>query len=215
LLVFIDADCIPQQDCLAELASCVAASSDRNYFQLHLVGEKSNLAGRAEELRLIATQDFLRQPDGRIRFLNTAGFAIRRSSVDVENGLFDERALRGEDTLLLASLLQRNQLPQFVPSAIVQHAIDMSVLQCLAKDLRSALLEARTHAIISSGEVSVRVSHPERLEMLCSIWKISKDESIGRAAWLLLVARQTVRLVILALCEILPGYHAHQTVAVD
>ena len=46
------------------------------------------------------------QPDGRIRYLNTAGFAIRRTAVNVEEGLFDPVAIRAEDTLLLANLMK-------------------------------------------------------------------------------------------------------------
>jgi glycosyltransferase involved in cell wall biosynthesis len=209
VLVFVDADCVPQNDCLAALAACVKASSS-DYFQLRLAGEKSNPASRAEELRLIATQDFLLQSDGRIRFLNTAGFAVRRTAVDTVNGLFEERALRGEDTLLLADLLRRNQLPLFVPSAVVRHVINMSVMQCLSKDVRTALLEAKTHAIIATRDIGVRIGYPERFRMLRSMWEISKDDSIGRAACLLLVARQMVRLVILAVCEVLPGYHSQR-----
>ena len=201
LLVFIDADCIPRRDCIAELASFVGTSPRRDYFQLRLAGEESTLAGRAEELRLIVTQDFLRQTDGTIRFLNTAGFAIRRSSVDVVNGLFDERVMRGEDTILFARLLLQNQFPAFVSAAVVQHRIEMSIFQCLLKDVRSALLESKTQAIISMSGASVRVSNLERFEMLRSMWKLSKQPSIGRAACFLLIARQMVRFLILAVCE--------------
>lgn len=215
LLVFIDADCLPESDCLAALASCVAVSPGCNYFQLHLAGEPSNLAGRAEELRLIVTQDFLLQPDGRIRYLNTAGFAIRRSAVDTGKGLFYERVQRGEDTLLLANLLQRNQLPLFVPSAVIRHTIDLGVLQCLWKDVRSALAEAKTQAIIATKGVSVRVSHLERFEMLRAIWCVSKSKTIGRAACLLLIARQAIRFVILAVCEVLPGSRLRGTVVLN
>jgi glycosyltransferase involved in cell wall biosynthesis len=203
ILVFVDADCIPHVDCLAALASCIAESPRDNYFQLHIAGELSTLAGRAEELRLIAIQDFLLQPDGHIRYLNTSGFAIRRSCIDIEKGLFDERVQRGEDTLLLANLIQRNQLPFFVPSAIVRHAVDLSVLQCLLKTARSAFMQAATYAIIAGKKVNVRVSHRERIQVARSIWCISKSKSIGRRAWLLLVVRQTLRFVILAVCGIL------------
>lgn len=51
--------------------------------------------GRAEELRLRVFQEHMLLPDGRIRYLNTAGFAIRRARVKIEVGLFDPVALRG------------------------------------------------------------------------------------------------------------------------
>jgi hypothetical protein len=67
------------------------------------------------------------QPDGSIRYLNTAGFAIRRKGADVAAGLFEPVARRAEDTLLLANLMRRGQLPLFVPDAIVEHAIPLSL----------------------------------------------------------------------------------------
>jgi glycosyltransferase involved in cell wall biosynthesis len=204
ILFFIDADSIPQDDCLSALGECIAASPSDNYFQLCLAGIRSTLAGRAEDLRLIATQDFLLQPDGCIRYLNTAGFAVRRSCVAAEKGLFDERALRAEDTLLLANLKRNNTLPIFVRSAIVRHATNLSVAACLRKSVRSALLEARTHSIIATLGVEVLMNHRERFGMLRSIWSISKTESIGRGACILLVARQMLRLLTLTAWRILP-----------
>jgi glycosyltransferase involved in cell wall biosynthesis len=203
ILLFIDADSIPQNNCLAALGEYITAAPSRNYFQLCLAGIRSTLAGRAEDLRLIATQDVLLQPDGSIPYLNTAGFAIRRSCVDLEKGLFDERALRAEDTLLLANLKRNNQLPLFVRSAVVRHATNLSVAECLRKSVRSARLEARTHAIIATLGVHVLMSHRMRFRMLRSIWKISKTKSIGRGACVLLVARQTLRFVTLFVCRIL------------
>jgi len=64
----------------------------------------------SEELRLATFQEHALQPDGRIRYLNTAGFAIRRARRKPD-GLFDPVAQRGEDTLLLANLMKRDELP--------------------------------------------------------------------------------------------------------
>src|SRR5579863_5563575 len=88
VLVFVDADCRLRTNCLAALSSTVANSPQHDCFQLRLVGNCSNLVGRAEELRLITFQNHMLQKDGRIRYLNTAGFAIRRAKVDVETGVF-------------------------------------------------------------------------------------------------------------------------------
>ena len=49
---------------------------------------------------------------------------IRNSTnarVDIEAGVFYTGAIRAEDTLLLAELIQRRELPLFVSNAIVQH----------------------------------------------------------------------------------------------
>jgi glycosyltransferase involved in cell wall biosynthesis len=197
VLVFVDADCKLQTDCLAELASTITHYPKHNYFQLRLIGDRSGLVGRAEELRLITLQNHLLQPDGCIRYLNTAGFAIRRVTANIEGGVFDPQAVRAEDTLLLANLMQGGELPLFVPNAIVQHAIPLSLIGCFRKDIRSAYLEGRTFDLIASKGVRIRVSHRERLSMLWSMWKTSKQQSIGRSAWFVLAARQALRWVVL------------------
>jgi glycosyltransferase involved in cell wall biosynthesis len=197
VLLFADADCKLQANCLAELASSITQSPQHNCFQLRLIGDRSGLVGRAEELRLITLQNHLLQPDGSIRYLNTAGFAIRRIRANIAGGVFDPVAVRAEDTLLLANLMQGGELPLFVPNAIVQHAIPLSLFECLRKDVRSAYLEGRTFGIIASKGVRIRVTHRERLSMLCSMWNTSKQQSIGRAAWFVLAARQALRSIVL------------------
>jgi hypothetical protein len=154
------------------------------------------LVGKAEELRLLTIQNHMLQPNGCIRYLNTAGFAIRHSRVDVQRGLFDPVALRAEDTLLLSNLMQAGELPFFVPDAIVQHATPFSLMERLWKSIRSAYLEGRTYEIIASRGVRIRVSHRERLSMLWSMWKASGQPSIGRSAWFVLVAKQALQRMI-------------------
>ena len=190
VLLFVDADSRLQITCLAALSATIARSPRHNCFQLRLVGDCSSLVGRAEELRLANFQDHMLQPDGRIRYLNTAGFAIRRGKADIENGVFDPNALRGEDTLLLANLMQIGELPLFVPDAVVEHCVPLSLMESLRKDIRSGNLERRTYDIISSRGVRVRLTHGERLKLLLSMWKTARRDSIGRSAWFVLVARQ-------------------------
>jgi len=193
VLVFVDADCRFQANCLAALGSAITASREHSSFQLHLIGDCSRLVGKVEQLRLITLQNHLLQPNGCIRYLNTAGFALRRSRVDVEKEVFNPVALRGEDTLLLTDLMRDGELPLFLPDAVVQHAIPLSVVACVRKDFRSAYLEARTYELMSRKGVRIRVSHGERLRMLVSMWKTSRQDSIGRLAWFLLVGRQALR----------------------
>jgi glycosyltransferase involved in cell wall biosynthesis len=190
VLLFVDADSRLEGNCLEALSSTIAKSPQHDCFQLRLVGNCSSLVGRAEELRLVNFQDHMLQPDGRIRYLNTAGFAIRRTRVDIETAVFDPAALRGEDTLLLAKLMQVGELPLFVPDAIVEHCVPLSLMDSLRKDFRSAKLENGTYATIASKGVRVRVTHRERLKLLASMWKTARRESIGRSAWFVLVVRQ-------------------------
>ena len=204
VLVFVDADCKFQPDCLATLSATVAQSPQHNCFQLHLVGDCSGIVGRTEELRLITLQNHLLQPNGCIRYLNTAGFAIRRGKVNMERGVFDPVAVRAEDTLLLANLIEAGELPLFVPNATVQHAIPLSLMDCFRKDIRSAPLDARTYNIIAAQGVRFRVGQQERLRMLLAMWKTSRQHSIGRLAWFVLAARQAPRMIVLFLRNVTP-----------
>jgi glycosyltransferase involved in cell wall biosynthesis len=197
VLVFVDADSRFRINCLAALGSTITNSPQHNSFQLHLIGDCSGPVGRAEELRLITLQNHMLEPNGCIRYLNTAGFAIRRTRVDVEGGVFDCRALRAEDTLLLANLMQGGELPLFVPNATVQHATPLSVVDCLGKEIRSAYQEGRTYNLIASMGVRIRLSHRERLSMLLSMWKTSGRRSIGRSAWFVLATRRALHLIAL------------------
>ncbi len=196
ILIFADADSRFQMDCLAVLSKIIVDSSQHDYFQLHLVGDCSGLVGKAEQLRLITFQEYMLQLDGCIRYLNTAGFAVRRSRVDIDKGLFDPAAVRAEDTFLLANLIHAGKLPLFVANAIVQHSIHLSFGQCLRKDMWSAFLEARVYALIASKGVRIQVSYRDRMMLLWSMWKASAHHSIGRLAWFALVMRQGLRLVI-------------------
>jgi len=203
VLLFLDADSRLQTNCLAALDSAITDSTQHKFFQLHLIGDCTRMVGRAEELRLKTLQNHMLQPNGCIRYLNTAGFAIRRSRVDTQRGIFDPVALRAEDTVLLADLMQLGELPLFVPNAIIQHATPLSFLESLAKSIRSAYLEGRTYEIIASKGIRIRVSHRERLSMLAYMWKSSGQHSIGRSAWFVVVARQALQRIISLIYHVL------------
>jgi glycosyltransferase involved in cell wall biosynthesis len=192
ILLFVDADCRLQTNCLAALASTIAASPPNNYFQLRLIGDCSRFIGKTEHLRLTTLQNQTLRPSGCMQYLNTAGFAIRRCAVPIGRGLFDSVALRGEDTLLLADLIQRGDLPFFVADAVVQHEVPPSVLGCFRKDIRSAFLEGGTYALIASRGIRIRMGHRDRWNMLWSMWRISRLPSIGMCACFVLVVRQSL-----------------------
>jgi glycosyltransferase involved in cell wall biosynthesis len=196
ILIFADADSRFQRNCLEALASTISNSPQHDSFQLRLTGDCSTLVGKVEELRLITLQDHLLQPDGCLRYLNTAGFAIRRTHADIEAGVFYTGAIRAEDTLLLADLIQCGRLPLLVSSAVIQHETPFSLMESLRKEVRSAYLEMSTYKIIKLKGVKFQVSHRERLKMLQSMWKTSRRASIGRLAWFVLVARQVLRLAL-------------------
>ena len=196
LVLFVDADSRVQENCLAALVLAIDSSPQHSFFQLHLVGDCSGLMGKSEELRLWALQDQLLQPNGCIRFLNTAGFALRRNKLDQKANLFDPAALRGEDTLLLTDLIQRGELPLFVPNATVLHGVPSSLMEGLRKWAKAAYQERRTYEKIASRGVRIRVNTRQRFSMLRSSWEASRQESIGRSAWFVLVVRQSLQRMI-------------------
>ena len=192
VLLFTDADCRFQENCLSALARAVTDFPQYDCFQLHIVGDCTNLVGRAEELRLIAIQDQMLKPDGSIRYLNTSGFAMRRSHACVRSGPFDPTAIRAEDTLLLATLIQLGDLPFLVRHATVQHAVRLSFLECFRKDLRTAWQEGSAFEMIAAMGIRVRMGNRDRIRMLLFTWKISSRPTIGKAAWFVLTTRQLV-----------------------
>jgi glycosyltransferase involved in cell wall biosynthesis len=195
VLLFVDADCRLDPNCLTALNASISGSPKDDYFQLRLIGDRSTLLGKAEELRLAAFQHLMLQPDSRIRYLNTAGFAIRRSGGD-SDVLFHPEAIRGEDTLLLADLIQAGELPLFVREAVVEHTISLSLFECLRKDIRSVQQESSAYEMIAAKGVRIRVSHSERLQLLRSMWKAADEDSIGRSAWFVVVARQALQRIV-------------------
>ena len=204
IVVFTDADCRFQTNCLSLLGGTINSFPQHRRFQLHIVGDCSNTVGRAEELRLIAIQNQTQLRDGRIRYLNTSGFAIRKSSLSSDFVLFDPAARRAEDTLLLANLVKHGELPLFADDCIVQHSISLSLWACLLKDVRKGRIEGRTSELIQRTGVRVTMQNRGRLRMLVSTWKLARDRSIGRTAWAVLVTRQFVERTVTTVSRYLP-----------
>jgi len=195
VLLFADADCRLQTNCLSALSATIADLPKHSCFQLRLVGDCSTFVGKTEELRLATLQDHLREPNGCIRYLNTAGFAIRRSRVNAEGFAFEPAAIRAEDTLVLANLMQGGELPYFAVNSIIQHVPSLSPIDYFLKAIWSAYREGSTYDMIASMGVRVRANHRERLSMFSSMWRASEQRSISRSACLMLATRQSVRLM--------------------
>ncbi|GAC1514881.1 MAG: hypothetical protein NVS1B11_30590 [Terriglobales bacterium] len=199
----MDADCILRPDCLEILDSFINEHPAENYFQLRMVGDCSSTLGKSEQLRFIAIQKHMLRPDGRIRYLNTAGFAIRRIRVDIEGGLFDPLAQRAEDTLLLAHLIKQGEVPVLVSDAAVQHTIPLSFAKCFRKDILTAYLEASTYSRIALEGIKIRISNRERFKMVRSTWNISVESRIGRRAWFVLAARYILRAFVRSVTQLI------------
>ncbi|HKW17007.1 MAG TPA: glycosyltransferase family 2 protein [Terriglobales bacterium] len=201
LLLFIDADCRVQANCLSKVTTAATRFPQENYFQLRLIGDPSVLTGRAEHLRLTVLQQQSLQSDGHIRYANTAGFAVRRLTSDVHIPLFDPKAPRGEDTLLLVNLLRAGEIPLFTPEAAVQHLVPRSLFKCFRKDISSGYLQSPAYAVIDATGIRIRMSNRARFRMIISLWYAAKSYSGGKAAWLVLLARQLLERATLFLCR--------------
>ena len=204
ILLFTDADCRFEANCLSELAKAIAQGPEHSCFQLRLTGDCSTLLGRAEQLRLIALQDQTLQLDGRTRLLNTSGFAIKRSHKSIQMGPFDPTAIRGEDTLLLARLMQDGELPLFVANAKVRHSVSLSLFQSLLKDIRSGWLVGCAYKTIDNMGIRIRMRNQDRLKMLYSTWQIARQPSIGHTPWAVLITRQLVERTVTTFYQLVP-----------
>jgi hypothetical protein len=115
--------------------------------------------------------------------------------VNAEGFAFEPAAIRAEDTLVLANLMEGRELPFFAANAVVQHATSLSLTDYFLKAIWSAYQEGRTYDIIASMGVRVRANYRERLDMLISMWKTSEQESIGKSTFFVLAVRQSLRLL--------------------
>lgn len=201
LLLFIDADCRVQANCLSQLTAAATQFPQDDFFQLRLVGDPSVLTGRAEHLRLTVLQQQALQGDGHIRYANTAGFAIRRETPDACVSSFNTKTPRGEDTLLLTNLIREGKLPLFTADAGVQHVVPRSLLKCFRKDISSGYLQGPAYRAIDATGIRIRMSNRDRLRMVIALWRAAKPYSGGRAAWMALLVRQLLERATSLLCR--------------
>jgi cellulose synthase/poly-beta-1,6-N-acetylglucosamine synthase-like glycosyltransferase len=117
VVLFTDADCILEPDCLRSLNDEIIHNCGAHFFQLRLKGDGSHLVGQAEHLHLTTVQAHKPLRDGQILYLNTSGFALCRTKALANSLLFDPRAVRAEDTLLLWKMVQSGESPHFAGSA--------------------------------------------------------------------------------------------------
>jgi glycosyltransferase involved in cell wall biosynthesis len=196
IFVFVDCDCVLRPDCLTLLMSVVALSPQDACFQLRLVGDCSYLVGRAEHLHLSTVQQRFLLDDGlHIRFIGAGGIAVRSEVVHKSRGLFDARAIRAQDTLLLSELIHAGHMPRFVPDAVVLHAVNLTLREYLLKALKTGYLEGKTYGMIASRGMTIRITTFQRVSMLASLWINSRQSSAGLFAFFIVGLRQILKLV--------------------
>ena len=132
ILLFIDSDCVLDGSFLANLTASIDSHPRDMAFQTKIVGGRKKPGAIVDDLRLSAVQQSLVTDDGYIGYIDTAGFAIRRSFLD-GGDLFDLSLRRGEDTFILLKLSEKGMLPRYVRDAVVEHAPERTVWQYVSR----------------------------------------------------------------------------------
>jgi glycosyltransferase involved in cell wall biosynthesis len=187
-LLFIDSDCVLDRNCLRHLQATMSRLSTDTVFQLRIEGTPSSIIGLAEQCRLCSVQARKLRTDGHIPWIDTAAFAIRSAGC-LPGELFDVRASRGSDTVLLAHLMRENRLPVYVSDACVQHCVDLSIAEYLVKAFRSSLAESEARDIIKSTGMPLTSSVNARLRFVPRLFEYAPAGRAGLTAVGVLLAR--------------------------
>ncbi len=194
VVLFTDCDCVLNHDCLRQLAVAAERFPDDASFQLRLTADTSSTVGRAEALQHFAVQQGRLDGAGRLMYLNTSGFAIRRDAVQRLGQLFDPLARRGEDTLLLSQLMERGQMPHYLPDAAIQHAVRLPLMRYMWVGLGIGYKEGYAYAKVAKNAEKLDSGSSQRWEQLKRLYRIAKEKSLGTGAFLTVFVRQVLRL---------------------
>jgi glycosyltransferase involved in cell wall biosynthesis len=195
VVLFTDCDCVLDPDCLHELAGAAAQFPGDASFQLRLTADTRTMVGRAEALQHFAVQQGRLDAAGRLMYLNTSGFAIRREAALAFGQLFDPLAHRGEDTLLLSQLMKRGQMPHYLAGAAIQHAVRLSLGRYMCVGLSVGYKEGYAYAKVAENAEKLDSGTSQRWEQLKRLHRIAKEKSLGTSAFVVVFVRQVLRLI--------------------
>jgi glycosyltransferase involved in cell wall biosynthesis len=194
VVLFTDCDCVLDPDCLRQLAIADEQFPEDASFQLRLTADTRSVVGRAEALQHYAVQQGRLDDAGRLMYLNTSGFAIRRDAALAFGQLFDPLARRGEDTLLLSQLMKRGQMPHYLADAAIQHAVRLPLARYMWVGLSVGYKEGYAYAKIATNAEKLDSGSSQRWEQLKRLHRIAKEKSLGNAAFWTVFVRQVLRL---------------------
>ncbi len=177
ILLFVDSDCAPEPDALAQLAATATHHPEDPAFQLGLVSGDSHLVQRLEGLRLEAIQALTTSEDGHVGFTNTSGFGLRRAWLG-DAPAFDTAHLRGEDSGLLIRLASEGNLPRHVPLARVHHRPDLTIMRFIRKHFWIGYRNGLARAEMRASNVEL-LSNKERGRMFGQIRAAVKRNGWG------------------------------------
>ena len=193
VVLFTDCDCVLDSQCLRQLALAAEQFPGDASFQLRLTADTRSIVGRAEALQHFAVQQGRLDAAGRLMYLNTSGFAIRRDGALAFGQLFDPLARRGEDTLLLSQLMKRGQMPHYLPDAAIQHAVRLPLGRYMWVGLGIGYKEGYAYAKVATNSERLDSGTSQRWEQLKRLHRIAKEKSLGKAAFLVVFVRQMLR----------------------
>jgi glycosyltransferase involved in cell wall biosynthesis len=195
VVLFTDCDCVLDPDCLQQLGQAAQQFPGDASFQLRLTADTRSTVGRAEALQHFAVQQGRLDGTGRLMYLNTSGFAIRRDFALSLGQLFDPLARRGEDTLLLSQLMKRGQMPHYLPGAAIQHAVSLPLGRYMWVGLSIGYKEGYAYAKIAANAEKLDSGTSQRWEQLKRLQWIAQEKSLGAGAFVTVFVRQVLRLV--------------------
>jgi GT2 family glycosyltransferase len=117
LLMFLDSDCLPQPEWLAE--HLVAQADGHAVVGGGVLPEGTSYWSLSYNLTMFH-EFFATNPAGPRRYLPTLNLSVRREAIDA-GGLFDESLARGQDIEWTIRLAQAGFQPYFWPDATVYH----------------------------------------------------------------------------------------------
>ncbi len=187
IIVFIDDDCVPAPDAIATLTATLAdTAADAVGAGMRPVSTDGLIPQFAELEGLV---DHGIASDGHIRWLVTAGLAVRREALDKVGG-FDLGfpGAAGEDVDLTLQLMEAGYRLMIEPSAVVYHEHRTRMRQLLSVYYRRAQVQGRLAARHSRHREDTRASVAGYFrpgDWVRNYQRYRRDASVGRSLALL------------------------------
>ena len=193
LILLTDSDCVFRNDSLYNLSACVLSHPNDIAFQMAFAPTRGRIVWRIDDLGLRAKQQVLKTSSGHIRYLDTAGFAIRRDYI-MENGdIFCLNDIRGSDSTLLARLSADGVLPFFVSQALVEHHRPHSLVRHLLRHFTIGYHTSPARLRLRDS-TNFLMNSSKRKDVLRKAWGYAQGDCTGLLAFCLLPVAHAIEL---------------------